>query len=43
MIWDEQLYSTPDTVLLVLSNTKYDINDYIEDYEYYKELKNENK
>ena len=33
MIWDEQTYKSEDSVLLVLANTHYDINDYIEDYE----------
>tara|TARA_R100001369_G_scaffold14650_1_gene29343 strand:- start:29 stop:451 length:423 start_codon:yes stop_codon:yes gene_type:complete len=33
MIWDEQTYKSNDSVLLVLANTHYDINDYIEDYE----------
>tara|TARA_B100000424_G_C22705148_1_gene384304 strand:- start:83 stop:496 length:414 start_codon:yes stop_codon:yes gene_type:complete len=33
MIWDEQTYKSKDSVLLVLTNTHYDINDYIEDYE----------
>lgn len=33
MIWDEQIYHSPDTILLVLSNTKYDKSDYIEDWE----------
>ena len=43
MIWDEQLYTSEDSILLVLANTKYNFNDYIEDYEKFKELKNENK
>ena len=33
MIWDEQVYTTEDTVLVVLSNTFYDKRDYIEDWE----------
>lgn len=40
MIWDEQRYMSEDSVLLVLSNTYYDIKDYIEDYEEFKKLKN---
>jgi len=40
MIWDEQIYSTEDTILLVLANTEYDVEDYIEDYEKFKEMKN---
>jgi len=43
LIWDEQTYLTPGSVLLVLTNTKYDPSDYIEDYEEFKRLKNENK
>lgn len=35
MIWDEQIYSTPDTILLVLSDTSYDKSDYIEDWDEY--------
>ena len=41
MIWDEQVYLTEDTVLLVLSNMKYDPNDYIHDFEKFKNLTNE--
>ena len=40
MIWDEQRYMSEDSVLLVLSNTYYDMKDYIEDYEEFKKLKN---
>lgn len=43
MIWDEQLYANRNSVLLVLSNTPYDTSDYIEDYEEFKEIKNESK
>ena len=39
MIWDEQVYLTPDTVLLVLSNMKYNPDDYIHDFEKFKKLK----
>tara|TARA_Y100001963_G_scaffold156137_2_gene248957 strand:- start:391 stop:813 length:423 start_codon:yes stop_codon:yes gene_type:complete len=39
MIWDEQRYLTKDSVLLVLANTNYDVNDYIEDYKNFKEIK----
>ena len=41
LIWDEQVYLTTDSVLLVLTNTLYDKSDYIEDYEQFKGLKNE--
>ena len=41
MIWDEQVYNSNDTVLLVLSNTEYYKGDYIEDWnEYLKIRKN---
>jgi len=33
MIWDEQIYHSPDAILLVLTNTIYDKSDYIEDWE----------
>ena len=39
MIWDEQTYKSEDSVLLVLANTHYDINDYIEDYDEFILLK----
>ena len=39
LIWDEQRYLSEDSVLLVLSNTNYDISDYIEDYDEFKKLK----
>ena len=38
LIWDEQRYLSKDSVLLVLSNTNYDINDYVEDYNEFKTL-----
>ena len=41
MIWYEQVYHSDSSVLLVLSNTNYDVNDYIEDYDEFKRLKNE--
>jgi len=43
MIWDEQIYTSEDSILLVLANTKYNIKDYIEDYENFKEIKDEEK
>ena len=43
LIWDEQVYIKPDSVLLVLANTNYDESDYITDYNKFKRLKNENK
>lgn len=39
MIWDEQVYETDDTILLVLSDTDYDKSDYIEDWEQYIKVK----
>ena len=44
LIWDEQRYLSEDSVLLVLSNTNYDISDYIEDYNEFKRIKsNDNR
>ena len=39
MIWDTCEYSSIDSILLVLSNTEYDREDYIEDYDQFLELK----
>jgi len=39
MIWDEQVYLTEDTVLLVLSNMKYSPKDYIHNFEEFKKIK----
>tara|TARA_Y100000592_G_scaffold18799_1_gene28754 strand:- start:9760 stop:10188 length:429 start_codon:yes stop_codon:yes gene_type:complete len=39
MIWDEQVYMSDDTVLLVIANTNYDTKDYINDYEEFLTLK----
>jgi len=41
MIWDEQIYDSKESVLLVLSNTLYDPLDYIDDYNKFKKIKNE--
>ena len=35
MIWDEQIYTTPETILIVLSDTAYQKSDYIEDWNQY--------
>ena len=43
MIWDEQIYHNESSILLVLSNTNYEPSDYIEDYNEFKRLKNEDK
>ena len=40
MIWDEQIYDSKDSILLVLANTNYDPSDYIEDYEEFRRIKN---
>ena len=40
LIWDEQFYLTIDTILLVIASTKYDLLDYITDYEEFRVLKN---
>ena len=39
MIWDEQVYKDDDSILLVLSNTKYDPDDYIHNMNEFKKLK----
>ena len=39
LIWDEQVYKSNDTVLLVLASTTYNSGDYIEDYERFKRIK----
>jgi len=38
MIWDEQKYSTPDSILLSICSTQYDPKDYINDYEEFKSI-----
>ncbi len=40
LIWDEQTYMSADSVLLVLANTHYDEDDYINDYNQFKKIKN---
>ena len=39
MIWDEQIYETKDTVLLVLSDTEYNKDGYIEDWDKYLKIR----
>jgi len=39
MIWDEQVYYTESSVMLVLSSTLYNPDDYIHDLEEFKRLK----
>lgn len=39
MIWDEQIYRTEESVLLVLANTPYEPNDYIHDWNQFKKIK----
>jgi dTDP-4-dehydrorhamnose 3,5-epimerase-like enzyme len=43
MIWDEQVYRSEETALLVLSNTRYDPSDYIHNFESYKLMKAKNE
>lgn len=40
MIWDEQNYLTANTVMLVLCNNHYNINDYIDSYDDFLKTKN---
>ena len=39
LIWDEQIYFSSDSILLVVSNTDYDNNDYILDYGLFQRIK----
>jgi dTDP-4-dehydrorhamnose 3,5-epimerase-like enzyme len=39
MIWDEQVYHTPETVLISLCSTHYDTNDYIHSFNEFLTLK----
>ena len=41
MIWDEQIYKSQDSVLLVLANTLYNPSDYIENFETFRRIKND--
>ena len=38
MIWDEQIYTSPDSVLLSVCNTEYDRHDYISSYSEFQTL-----
>jgi len=38
MIWDEQTYKSPDSILLSICSTKYDRKDYIHNYEEFQFL-----
>jgi mannose-6-phosphate isomerase-like protein (cupin superfamily) len=42
LIWDEQIYHTPDTVLFSMCSTNYDTNDYIHDFNNFLKIKNKN-
>ena len=42
MIWKEMYDFSPDSVLLVLTNTHYDGSEYIRDFEEYKKLMSKN-
>jgi len=37
LIWAEQYYHSPDSMLVALASHKYDESDYIRDYELYRE------
>ena len=39
MIWDEQVYYDKKTLLLVIANTNYNKDDYIENYEEFLKLR----
>ena len=39
MIWDEQIYHDKKTLLLVIANTNYNKDDYIENYEEFLKLR----
>ena len=39
MIWDEQVYESEESVLLVLANTHYDTKDYVENYDNFLKTK----
>ena len=39
-IWAEETYSNPETMLMVLCNTKYQKEDYVFDYQEFKHTKN---
>jgi UDP-2-acetamido-3-amino-2,3-dideoxy-glucuronate N-acetyltransferase len=39
LIWDEQIYHTPDSILFSLCSTHYDTNDYINDFDEFIQLK----
>lgn len=38
MTWDCQAFSSPEDILMVIANTTYDPEDYINDFEQYKKL-----
>ena len=42
LIWDEQIYNSIETILVSLCSTHYNTEDYIHDFEQFKNLKNEN-
>jgi len=42
-LWREMKNFSTNSLALVLSSTKYDVNDYIRDYEEFKRYKDENK
>lgn len=43
LIWDEQVYKSKETVLLSICSTHYNIDDYINDFDKFLNLKNNGK
>ncbi len=41
LIWDSQKFTSEDSEILVLCSNEYDVNDYILDFDKFKEIKNE--
>ena len=41
MIWDEQVYESEESVLLVLANTHYETKDYVENYDDFLKTKDD--
>lgn len=40
LIWDSQKFTSKNSEIMVLCSTKYNHNDYIFDFEYFKKIKN---
>lgn len=43
MIWDEQIYLSAESILLTLCSTMYDTEDYIHDYQQFKQIYNDDQ